>query len=556
MKVLALCALNSLLFAGMCVAEQPSKRPALAVVLVIDGLRPDSITPDVMPNLDRIKQNGVWYRHSHSVFPTVTRVNAASISTGTLPFHHGIVSNALYIPDLSKALLNDGDYQTLVALGKRNGGRVVGPKTIAEYFQEAGIPYVAVSSGSTGSAFLLNPMAPAGIGALINAGLEDGRQVAFPEVQSRAILSRFGPVKADSGNPPVAWTERVLRDYVFDTLRPQVLVDWLGQPDEAQHAFGVGSPEALAALRLVDQQIGLLLERLREIGLAGKTDLIVTCDHGFDYEPPMDTLAPLRDAGLRSDDVVVDNEGGASLLYVRDRAAEKIKRLVVRLQASESTNAVFVVAKAPTGGQIQCSPGKAKGFLPGTLALDFIYQCLPSHGPDIHRDVSMGGESESVWSARHAMGSGRPRRGADYRAQRSRWLEPLHHALDADGIGTGFRAAQDGRSACRQSGHRAHPDGARRLAGTGFDGRSGPGRGAEGACGRTAGARGGEAGGSADRHLLCRDRSIRAGQSPLSGPGTPLRGPVDSGDRSPPERRSDFFPVQLGLNLERLRCLP
>jgi predicted AlkP superfamily pyrophosphatase or phosphodiesterase len=382
-KILVLCVLNGLLFAGMCVAKQPSKRPALAVVLVIDGLRPDSITPDVMPNLDRIKRNGVWYRNAHSVFPTVTRVNAASISTGTLPFHHGIVSNALYLPDISKALLNDGDYRTLVTMGKRNGGRVVGPKTIAEYFQEAGIRYVAVSSGSTGSAFLLNPMAPAGIGTLINTGLEDGRQVAFPEVQSSAILSRFGPVKADSGGVPVVWTERVLRDYIFGTLHPQVLVDWLGQPDEAQHAFGVGSPEALAALRLVDQQVGLLLERLREIGLEGKTDLIVTCDHGFDYEPPMDTLAPMRDAGLRAGDVVVDNEGGTSLLYVRDRAREKIKRLVTRLQASESTNAIFVAARAPTGGQIQCSPGAVKGFLPGTLALDFIYQCLPSHGPDI-----------------------------------------------------------------------------------------------------------------------------------------------------------------------------
>src|SRR5262249_32045577 len=73
----------------MSIAAQD--RPALVIVLVIDGLRPDSITPSVSPNLDRLKTKGVWYTQSHSVFPTVTRVNAASISTDTLPSRHGIV---------------------------------------------------------------------------------------------------------------------------------------------------------------------------------------------------------------------------------------------------------------------------------------------------------------------------------------------------------------------------------------------------------------------------------------------------------------------------------
>ena len=71
------------------------------MILVIDGLRPDSITPDVMPNLDRLRKRGVWYSQSHSVYPTVTRVNASSIVTGTLPDQHGIVGNSLYVPAIS-----------------------------------------------------------------------------------------------------------------------------------------------------------------------------------------------------------------------------------------------------------------------------------------------------------------------------------------------------------------------------------------------------------------------------------------------------------------------
>ena len=99
-----------------------SERPALLIVLVIDGLRPDSITPAVMPNLDRLKGAGVWYTHSHSVFPTVTRVNTTSISTGTLPSRHGIASNSVYLPAISKSVLSNGDYRNLLSLGEANGG--------------------------------------------------------------------------------------------------------------------------------------------------------------------------------------------------------------------------------------------------------------------------------------------------------------------------------------------------------------------------------------------------------------------------------------------------
>jgi len=357
-------------------AAEPPQRPALTIVLVIDGLRPDSITPEIMPNLDRMKKTGAWYTHSHSVFPTVTRVNTASISTGTLPSRHGIVSNQLYLPAVSSKLLNDGDYESLLSLAKVNDGRVVGPKTLGEYFKDAGIHYVALSSGSTGNALLLNPTAPFGTSEVINSGFENGSRVAFPDSLNTALLARFGKEKGDSGNPSLLWTERVLREYVLETMHPQVIIDWMDQPDSIQHQKGVSSPEALDALRLVDRQIGLLQDKLKQMGLDGKTDIIVTCDHGFDYEPASDFLKP-------DSDVAVDNEGGTSLLYVKDHAPEKIEQLVAKLQANESTNAIFVAATRPANGTFRCSPRAERGFAPGTFALDLAHECLPSHGPDV-----------------------------------------------------------------------------------------------------------------------------------------------------------------------------
>jgi arylsulfatase A-like enzyme len=174
----------------------------------------------------------------------------------------------------------------------------------------------------------------------------------------------------------------VLREYVLETMRPQVIVNWMGRSDSAQHGYGVGSPEALAALRLIDGQIGLLLQRLRQMNLEDKTDILVTCDHGFDYEPRADLLAPLRESGF-ADDVVTDSEGGSTLLYVKNHDADRISRLAARFQASGTTNAVFVAAKRPAGGAFRCSPGAVKGFVPGTFALELASQCLPSRGPDL-----------------------------------------------------------------------------------------------------------------------------------------------------------------------------
>ena len=360
-----------------------SARPGLVIVLVVDGLRPDSVTPETMPHLHRLKTEGVWYRNAHSVFPTVTRVNATSISTGMLPSHHGIVSNALYLPESSAEVLSNGDYRNLLKLGEANGGRMVGPKSLHEYLREASIAYVALSSGSTGNAVLLNPTAPYGDGLLVNPGFEDGHRVAFPDSLNAELLAKFGPAKGGrEGDEALLWTERVLREHVLGTMHPQVIVDWMGRSDSAQHKSGVGSPEGLAALRLVDQQIGLLLERLRELDLAEKTNIVVTSDHGFDYEPRADMLATLREPEFAGK-VVTDNEGGTTLLYVKNRDAATIERMAEKLQAGPMTNAVFVAGRRPEGRKLSCAEGAVKGFVPGTFALELAGQCLPKRGADL-----------------------------------------------------------------------------------------------------------------------------------------------------------------------------
>ena len=69
------------------------------IMFVFDGLQPAQVTTELMPNLHRFAAEGVTFTRHHSVFPTVTRANAASIVTGCGPGRHGLSANRLMVRD-------------------------------------------------------------------------------------------------------------------------------------------------------------------------------------------------------------------------------------------------------------------------------------------------------------------------------------------------------------------------------------------------------------------------------------------------------------------------
>src|SRR5512143_4068644 len=82
-------------------AEPTPGKARLNLVFIVDGLRPDSVNPEDTPNIYKLRQQGVNYVNGHSVFPTVTRVNTAALSTGTYPGTNGILSNAMYVREVN-----------------------------------------------------------------------------------------------------------------------------------------------------------------------------------------------------------------------------------------------------------------------------------------------------------------------------------------------------------------------------------------------------------------------------------------------------------------------
>jgi predicted AlkP superfamily pyrophosphatase or phosphodiesterase len=336
-------AIAAVLLAALAASPAAAGNAVLNLVLVLDGLRPDSITPEETPNLWRLRQEGVNFINSHSVFPTVTRVNATAIATGLYPDRNGIFGNTIYVREVdpNHAFGND-DHRNLLRLDTATRGRMVLAESLADILAAHGKTLAVVSSGTTGSALLVDPHAPQGVGVLVNAWWEPGVRVAFPQAVNDAILQRFpsapprGGAK-DSYVEPVRWTERVLREYVLSDLKPDVVINWLTEPDHLQHAIGAGSPAARAAIRDDDREVGLLLDRLRELGLADKTNIIVVSDHGFGHGVfgvnLTDELIKAKvKAGPDSDDVVVASSGQTMLLHVRYRDPERIGAIVRFLQ--------------------------------------------------------------------------------------------------------------------------------------------------------------------------------------------------------------------------------
>jgi arylsulfatase A-like enzyme len=346
-------------------AARPAGAPGGCLVVVIDGLRPDYVTAELMPNLHGLGLRGVVFADHHSVFPTVTRVNAASIATGSYPATHGLLGNSVYVPDVdAERSLDTGEKATLDAIDAATGRRLLTAPSLGELLAASGKRLLALSSGSQGSGFLLNHRAPAG--AVIHPDF------TVPSELRARIDDALGA--GPTSESPVAartrWIVDALLEFGLEELRPDVTIMWLGTLDTVAHASGVGTPETLEAVRQVDAELGRLEAGLRDRGILDRTNLIVTADHGFSthvggFDPDRAIARAVAEAGADPGSVV--RAGGA--IYVRD--ADLTPAIVAALQRDPAVGAIFTPA---------ADAGAATGTIAGTLSLDLARGNHPRAG--------------------------------------------------------------------------------------------------------------------------------------------------------------------------------
>lgn len=365
----------------------------LNLVFVVDGLRPDSITAAETPNLFRLREQGVNFPNSHAVVPTVTRVNSAVLGTGHQPGTNGIVGNEIYVPSVDPAKpISTASASQLLKLREAEG-RIALTETLGERLQAQGKRLVAIGSGTSGATLLLNPTAPDGTGVMINAGSSDGPR-AFPAEVGQEMERRFGPPPTDPGTSKVDYLIRALNEYVLTDLDPDVVLTWMTEPDGSQHEHGVGSPEAMAAIRNDDRNIGLVMDQLERLEIADKTNIMIVSDHGFsatDYA--VNISQELVKAGLKesaaSTDVVVANTGSVAL-HVKGRDPARIEAISRFLLRRSDVDTVFTAAREPRDGRYIPVEGDsdsvhrmARGWVDGTFSLELIQHANTKRGADI-----------------------------------------------------------------------------------------------------------------------------------------------------------------------------
>src|SRR6266478_3770412 len=72
-------------------------RGRIMILMIWDGLRPDLVTQRDTPNLFHMAREGVRFDHHHSIFPTLTMVNATALATGAPPGINGLEGNVFYL---------------------------------------------------------------------------------------------------------------------------------------------------------------------------------------------------------------------------------------------------------------------------------------------------------------------------------------------------------------------------------------------------------------------------------------------------------------------------
>ena len=317
------------------------------LVIVVDGLRPDYVTPELMPHTYRMGENGVVGLQSSAVFPTFTRPNRVSIPTGSYPSKHGVIHNELYHPDLDSPV-HSGNLDQMKEFERVSGSHMITTITLGELLDREGDRLLTMGHAS----WLLNHRAW-GKGWQMPGNFR-------PDHEQQNILEAVGePPPGGRSHELATW---VVNLYLYDSLGDdpaEVVILWIGVLDAVSHTYGVGAPQTLETVAHIDGEIGRILQTHEEYGLSDQVNIFITSDHGFtqstgNFQPSN----MLREAGLQDQVEIVRN-----MFFVTSGKMEHKERLVEVMHRDENVGTVY---------SLPAEPGDPTGHIPGTLSTDLI----------------------------------------------------------------------------------------------------------------------------------------------------------------------------------------
>jgi arylsulfatase A-like enzyme len=301
---------------GVTTTPAVAAEPHNVVLFVADGLRSHMVDAQTAPHMAALRDAGVAFPNSHSLFPTFTTANASAMATG----HHfgdtGNFSNTIYVGfpvphangSVTPFLEND---PVLGEVDAHFGGNYLNETTLLRAAHAAGLSTAAI--GKLGPVLIFDHEDRTGTQTIViddatggPAGIPLSDEMAA--AVSVAGLPAAAPSRGDNGKAGNATTPGTTvanvtqQDYFADVAakavlpmfkarnKPFVLVFWSRDPDGSQHNQGdsldklepgINGPTSLAAIRNADDDLGKIQAALASLGLADTTDIFVTADHGF-----------------------------------------------------------------------------------------------------------------------------------------------------------------------------------------------------------------------------------------------------------------------------------
>ena len=320
-----------------------SSRRRRVVLIVCDGLGAEWIDAERTPKLAALQAGHRSAGDHRAVFPSVTRVSAASIATGCHPARHGLEGNQMALFEDGRLAVHNVGAPSFRQTLRQATGQTLRVPTLAERLASCG-GQVAYSNVSPGAAYFLDPdhfgtvlhragsFGPGGTALTGAAHLAVTHDLAGDIEMARRFCAEIVP----SG------------EYALGVL-------WLANPDLTLHHEPLGSPEHLQALKVTDGLVGEVLDAVRAHEDRFDTLVLVASDHG--HETVGRSVHVGRwlsenglEAELRHGRLAVASQGTSALIYATEKARPALDEALSRMRKEPWVGAILTgEALAATG---------------------------------------------------------------------------------------------------------------------------------------------------------------------------------------------------------------